>query len=95
MPLIANNIIVGGVSSPTPEKKEPIRNAPSFRDVVAKAHRQNAVAQRQQNAPVELQRTAPSKERVIPDHYVVRNDGELVRHINTKSGYIRDIYEIE
>ena len=103
MPIIANNIVVGGVQSPTTEKKENVSNNnrpkhSSFQDVVAEAHRKNYKGT---SKKVSSEHVVPQKQKKLelseekPSHYITKNDGELIRHINKKSGYICDIHEIE
>jgi hypothetical protein len=85
MAIIANNIKVGVVQTPTkPEKKN------SFKELLAT----------QQNKPVEKEQVEkkPTKTEVVseePSHYLMKTDGELIRHINKKSSYLTDMLEIK
>ena len=88
MPIKANNIVVGGVL-PTEEKKnensihEKLKTL-SFQDVRAQAVEE--VKKQKVTKPVEVTEEKP--------RYLEKEDGELVRHINTKSHYLRDMFEI-
>ncbi len=89
MPIRANNIVVGGVKPPTEEKKnessinEKLKTL-SFQDVRAQAVEQ--VKKQKVTKTVEVTEEKP--------RYMEKEDGELVRHINTKSHYLRDMFEI-
>jgi hypothetical protein len=81
MPIIANNIVVGGVKSPTGEKKKEETKTVSFRDVKIQAIEKIKKA--------ESEKTTEENSR-----YMEKEDGELIRHINTKSHYLKDMFGI-
>ena len=91
MPIKANNIVVGGVKPPTEEKKnknsihEKLKTL-SFQDVRAQAVEEVKKEKQKVTKPVEVTEEKP--------RYLEKEDGELVRHINTKSHYLRDMFEI-
>jgi len=92
MPIKANNIVVGGVNPPTTEKKtEPVsyQTFSSFQDVRAQANVQSKLKKKNLNTVIE------QKQRKELPKYVAKEDGVLVRKINSKSDYMRDIYELD
>lgn len=80
MPLITNNLVVGGTPATTPPKKEVTE-----------------VRQQKEVSFAEVKRQAleqiPKEPEPVQEKYLVHEHGELVRHINMKSHYMRDIFE--
>ena len=80
MPIFAKNIIVGA-KSPTVHEKEN-KQPKTFESVKAEA--------RQKNIKQEVT-TPPEDEQ----KYIYKEDGELIRHINKKSHYLRDVLDLD
>jgi hypothetical protein len=81
MPIFAKNIIVGGNQPPTTETKviEPVKTI-SFQTLKKEAVVKQKIVE-------ELVEPEPSR-------YITKEDGELIRQINTKSNYLKDMVEI-
>jgi hypothetical protein len=89
MPLIAKNIIVVGANTPTTineEKQEPKKAVLS--------NRINAKNINVLNAPITIITENPEPKRQLPK-YVAKENGELLTKINTKSQYMRDIFDLD
>lgn len=106
MPIIFKNAPVGGQQPPTEKKVEELVNrgrtfAEIVREAAAKAQAEEAKIQ------AELQRKARLKPPVVqrvmtkqepiqePSRYIKETHGELVRHINTKSNYLKDAFDLD
>lgn len=74
MPIIAKNIIVGGLAPPT-EVKTDAKSFSELRNVFSDT-------------------TTETVELIEEPKYIHKTDGELVRHINRKSTYLRDMLEL-
>lgn len=84
MPIKAKNIIVVGVEPTTiPEIPKEEKVVQSFSEIKKIAKNQNYVTK---------QKTV---EVVEPSRYVEKTDGVLVRHINTKSNYLKDVLDLD
>lgn len=86
MPIFAKNITVGGKKSPTVTESKP----PSVNTAGAKTF-EEVKKQAKRNKPV-VDKVEPPQQK-IHKKYVHKEDGELVRQINTKSQYLKDIFE--
>lgn len=87
MPIIAKNIIVGAVSSaPTDAPK-----AMSFDDLRKKLEQEKAQVPKKKVIEVN---TPPQVTKKLP-RYVTKEHGELTSKINTKSQYMRDIFDLD
>ena len=81
MAIKAKNMNVGGVNPPTPVKETrpvSVNSFASLRPAIKEAEPVKSV----------------SKEIDEEPKYIQKTDGELVRHINKKSSYLRDMLEI-
>lgn len=85
MPIFAKNITVGGKKSPTVTEPKP----PSVNTAGAKTF-EEVKRQAKRNKPVKKVEPPPQE---IHKKYIHKEDGELVRQINTKSQYLKDIFE--
>ena len=105
MPIKANNIIVGGQKLPTnlKEKPEPKQafGIKFYGDFINKSESKKLSPPPEPikvsktivvETPIKVLRTVVEEE---PSRYVEKKDGELIRNINTRSHYLRDILEIE
>lgn len=94
MAIKANNIIVGGKSLPT-EPKEKVIPKPTFGiklygNLVNKSEPEKPLLKNLEQ--IKVNRIVVEEE---PSRYVEKKDGELIRNINTKSHYLRDMYDFE
>jgi len=81
MPLITDNLIVGGEDQSPPTK--------AVEDnVLVKSMQQIREEIHQQQCEIE-------KEHPIESHYVIKQDGILERHFNTKSSYLTDMFSLD
>lgn len=81
MPLITDNLIVGGEKQSPPEI--------TIEDnVLVKTMEQIREEMHQQQCEIE-------EEHPIESHYVIKQDGVLERHFNTKSCYLTDMFSID
>lgn len=84
MPIKAKNIIVGGETPP----------------IVPKIHKEEKVVQsfsevkKIANKPVYVAKQKVAEE-VEPSRYLEKADGVLIRHINTKSNYLKDVLDLD
>jgi hypothetical protein len=86
MPLFAKNIIVGDKKSPTVvNQNDGIGSKLTF---FGKNTNQSEPVQKRIKMPEVVETKDESK-------YLYKQDGDLIRHINKKSDYLRDILEIE
>ena len=105
MPIKANNIIVGGQKLPTnlKEKPEPKQafGIKFYGDFINTSESEKLPPPPEPikvsktivvETPIKVLRTVVEEE---PSRYVEKKDGELIRNINTRSHYLRDILEIE
>lgn len=81
MPLITNNLVVGGEISTPPEKI--VENS-----LLVKTMEQIREEIHKQQCEIE-------EEHPIESHYVIKQDGILERHFNTKSCYLTDMFSID
>lgn len=81
MPVNANNMIVGKKKGP---KKAPrkLSNSINANEIVVK------------NKPIQTP-SRPETKREPTKKYETLENGELVRKINIKSGYMRDVFDID
>jgi hypothetical protein len=98
MPIKAKNIIVGGNKPPTVSKPD----RPSTLQLI----KEKALKQLEDQKKLEEKKKKEEEKKIVVENkvltdneprpkYIKRQDGELIRHINRKSDYIRDLYEIE
>jgi hypothetical protein len=81
MPLITDNLIVGGEDQSPPTK--------AVEDnVLVKSMQQIREEIHQQQCEIE-------EEHPIESHYVIKQDGILERHFNTKSSYLTDMFSLD
>lgn len=80
MPLITKNLIIGGEKSPPEIAVES--------NVLVKTMGQ--IREEVQHQQCEIEEEHP-----IEDHYVIKQDGVLERHFNTKSCYLTDMFSID
>jgi hypothetical protein len=78
MPIIAKNIKVGAEQAPTQPKEE--KPLKSFSDL--------------KNVFGKLTNKLSPEIKDEPSKYVKKKDGDLVRHINTKSSYQKDMLDL-
>lgn len=83
MPINARNIIVKAHQKPTRSVAAPSVDGPSTLDSIKKEAKEKLVKE-----TVEV--VAPKEQK-----YLYKEDGVLVRHINTKSLYMRDMHDFE
>jgi hypothetical protein len=100
MPIFAKNIIVGGTAPPTVVNEQSTNIGPKFK-VFGK------FINKSEPEPIQKEIFEPKKPEVIEkkkievvevkdeSKYLYKQDGDLIRHINKKSSYLRDILEIE
>jgi hypothetical protein len=81
MPLITDNLIVGGEDQ-SPPKKAVEDN------VLVKSMQQIREEINQQQCEIE-------EEHPIESHYVIKQDGILERRFNTKSSYLTDMFSLD
>ena len=84
MPLITNNLIVGGEEKSSPQPIETKTES----NVLVKSMQQIREEIHQQQCEIE-------EEHPIESHYVIKQDGVLERHFNTKSCYLTDMFSID
>lgn len=82
MPIFAKNIIVGGQKPPTVEKEK--INLTTFESIKAEAKRKVVKKEALPLPPIEKERK-----------YIYKEDGVLIRHINVKSNYLKDIFDLD
>lgn len=83
MPLITNNLIVGGEEQISAPPEKIVEN-----NVLVKTMEQIREEIHQQQCEIE-------EEHTIESHYVIKQDGVLERHFNTKSCYLTDMFSID
>ncbi len=93
MPIKANNIIVGGQKLPTnlkeiPEPKQAF-GIKFYGNFINKSEPEKLSLTPE---PIKVSRTIIEEE---PSRYVEKKDGELIRNINTRSHYLRDMVDFE
>lgn len=81
MPLITKNLIVGGE-----EQSPPVKVVED--NTLVKSMQQIREEIHQQLCEIE-------EEHPIESHYVIKQDGVLERHFNTKSCYLTDMFSID
>ncbi|QMP83819.1 MAG: hypothetical protein [Caudoviricetes sp.] len=89
MAIKAKNMKVGGVNPPTPVKETKPVSFTSFGAL------RNKAAPKEEpklinNPPPPVNKLAEEPEQ----KYIYKTDGELIRHINKKSAYLRDMLEV-
>ena len=80
MPIFAKNMIVGDQKPPTIKNEK--TNLTTFESIKTEA-RQKVIKQQITPPPEEEQK------------YIYKEDGELIRHINKKSHYLRDVLDLD
>lgn len=107
MPLITKNIVVGVSKTPTITTKPPEKQTAHkeelpprlqiFGNFVNKSIPEPTPEPVRVVAPPVIVKKAVVVEEEAPvvSHYVKREDGELVRHLNKKSDYLRDVLELD
>lgn len=97
MAIIAKNITVGVVkTAPTVNQK-----APAFKDV--KEHLKKKLEEKSKQEPIEQPKVVKKKLLVDPPKqntkqlpkYIAKEEGVLTKKINTKSQYMRDIFDLD
>lgn len=89
MPIFAKNMNVGGSTPPTPIKESKPVSGMSFKAL------RNKAAPKEDPPDDPPQPTAAIKMAEEPESkYIHKTDGELIRHINKKSTYLRDMLEL-
>lgn len=87
MPIKAKNIIVGGETPPTvpviPKEEKVVQSFSEIRNNTVKP----VYAVKQKSVEV--------VEDVKSSKYIEKTDGVLVRHINTKSNYLKDVLDLD
>ena len=83
MPIKAKNIIVGGNSPTIVEKPKEEKVVQSFSEIKNVINKSVYVAKQK------------IVEEIEPSRYVEKTDGVLVRQINTKSSYLKDILDLD
>lgn len=87
MAIKAKNMKVGGVEPPTKTKSE---SPPSAKKVNSFSE---LISNNRVQAPVKtIEKVEPIVE--AESKYIHKTDGELIRHINKKSAYLRDMLEV-
>jgi len=84
MPLITNNLIVGGEEKSSPQPIETKTQG----NVLVKTMQQIREEISQKQSEIE-------EEHPIESHYVIKQDGILERHFNTKSSYLTDMFSLD
>lgn len=80
MPIFAKNMIVGAKKAPTVPEKEN-KQVKTLETVKLEAKKK-----------IIIQEELPSEDE---KKYIYKEDGVLVRHINTKSHYLRDVLNLD
>ena len=100
MPLFAKNIIVGGAVPPTTTNEQNTNLGSKFKVF-------GGFINKSQPEPIQKEIIEPKKTNFVEkkkieagetkdkSKYLHKQDGDLIRHINKKSDYLRDILEIE
>jgi hypothetical protein len=81
MPLITNNLVVGGEDQSPPTK--------AVEDNVL------VKTMEQIRGEIHQQQCEIKEEHPIESHYVIKQDGILERRFNTKSSYLTDMFSID
>ena len=84
MPLITNNLIVGGEEKSSPQPIETKTKG----NVLVKSMQQIREEISQKQSEIE-------EEHPIESNYVIKQDGILERHLNTKSSYLTDMFSLD
>jgi hypothetical protein len=90
MPIFAKNISVGGSTPPTKPVEEIKSSFISAKNVTVKNKKQ--VQEIVKLPPVVVPPVVVQP--VIEEKYIKKTDGDLIRHINKKSTYLRDMLEV-
>lgn len=88
MAIKAKNMNVGGEQPPTPLKETKPVSVVSFTSL------RNKVTPKEQLKVSEPSISVKKMDEEPVTNYIQKTDGELVRHINKKSHYLRDMLEI-
>lgn len=97
MPIKAKNIVVGVQQTPTPKQESVttpvsgVRVFGSFINKSAKVEEQKPVTPN----PTIKKAVKTVEEPVATSRYIHKEDGELIRHINTKSNYLKDVFDLD
>lgn len=92
MPIIAKNIKVGGVQPPpTVESKASLKN---IKDHIRKELEAKAKEAAKKDLSTRVNLNPPQVTKQLPK-YVSKEEGELTTKINTKSQYMRDIFDLD
>lgn len=90
MPLVTKNIVVGVSKAPTTKQEKQVVSKEQLSPKLQISGEFINQSAKPEPAPV-IKKVEPS---VLKDsRYMQKEDGELVRHINTKSQYLKDILE--
>lgn len=91
MPIITKNFSVGEIQkvAPTADSK-----AKSFKDIREHLAKQSEVQVQKPKKDLSKINSEPQVTKELPK-YVDHEHGELVRKINTKSQYMRDIFDLD
>ena len=105
MPLITNNLIVGEIPISLPPTEEVPQLPPRFENIIennvlAKTMAEireeiNHIAKTMVQIREEIQEQIEKEEHPIESHYVIKQDGVLERHFNTRSSYLTDMFSID
>lgn len=92
MTIKARNIIVGGQPPPANLKKETKQafGIKVYGNLIIKSEPEKPLLKTPE--PTIINRTVVEEE---TSRYVEKKDGELIRNINTKSHYLKDMYDFE
>ena len=89
MAIKAKNMKVGGLNSPTPVKETKPVSSTFFGEL------RNKAAPKEEPKPINNPPLSVNKLAEEPEpKYIHKTDGELIRHINKKSAYLRDMLEV-
>jgi hypothetical protein len=92
MPIIAKNMIVGGESKTPPTNQPKIQEFKDIRKILEE--KAAALANEKPKKDLSKVKHQPQITKQLPK-YVAQEDGELTRKINTKSQYMRDIFDLD
>lgn len=93
MPIIAKNIKVGGVQSP-PTVESKASGLKNLKDQIKKELEMRAKEASKKDLSTRVNLNPPQATKQLPK-YVSKEEGELTTKINTKSQYMRDIFDLD
>lgn len=93
MPIIAKNIKVGGVIAP-PTVENKASGLKNLKDQIQKELELRNKEANKKDLSLRVNSASPQTTKQLPK-YVAKEDGELTRKINTKSQYMRDIFDLD